>query len=118
MTSEHDFFEPQPAEDGPVAIYFLRHTIHNWSTPRCRDILRQLAASATPDTRVVIVDQIVPNVCRTSGGDAASSISSTSAFEPPLPLLASAGSERAFYMDMVVSYFSERSHILHPTDKS
>jgi hypothetical protein len=107
LTSEHDFFRPQPAEDGPVAVYFLRHTIHNWSTPRCRDILRQLAANATPNTRVVIVDQVVPNVCRTSGVDAASHISGTSAFEPPLPLLASAGSERAFYMDMMVSDFSE-----------
>jgi hypothetical protein len=107
LTSEHDFFDPQPAEDGPVAVYLLRYIIHDWSTPRCRDILRQLAASATPNTRVVIADEVVPNVCRAPGEDTTSNISSTSAFEPPLPLLASAGSEAAFYMDMVVSSFSE-----------
>lgn len=87
-----------------MAVYVLRYIMHDWSTPRCQIILQQLAKAATPSTRVVLLDFIVPYTCNTSAptiGLAASGMCNTT--PPPAPLLPCAGSESMFDVDMAVN---------------
>jgi hypothetical protein len=90
---------PQPAQAASVAVFLLRHITHDWSTPATRNILCALAAGAAPHTRVVIIDHIVPYKSKHA---VALDIPLDSANEPPAPLLASAGYEGVFDMDMTV----------------
>jgi hypothetical protein len=102
----HNFFEPQPVHANPVAVYVLRHITHNWSTPHCQTILRHLTKDATPTTRVLVLDFIVPYVCKTPASTASSA--ALGQYKPtpsPVPLLPSAGSENIFDLDMNVCIF-------------
>lgn len=54
----HSFFEPQPIRD--AAVFFLKAIIHDWSDEKSRIILGHLRDAATPTTRLLIMDRIVP----------------------------------------------------------
>ncbi|KAE9393796.1 S-adenosyl-L-methionine-dependent methyltransferase [Gymnopus androsaceus JB14] len=57
----HDFFQPQPIK---VALAFLlRFIMHDWADPYAKKILKSLRASATPETKLIIVDCIVSYSC-------------------------------------------------------
>lgn len=57
----HDFFESQPViPSGSSFVYLLRFILHDWSDKYCGLLLKQLREAARPDTRLVIVDYIVP----------------------------------------------------------
>lgn len=55
----HNFFEPQPAENTNIAVYLLRMIMHNWPDAECVQILKRVRAACTPNTRIVIVDNIM-----------------------------------------------------------
>ncbi|KAG6915441.1 hypothetical protein DXG01_011471 [Tephrocybe rancida] len=57
----HDFFTPQPVAN--ASVFILKQILHNWADPYCAQILRELRAAATPDTKLVIVDNIVAYAC-------------------------------------------------------
>jgi len=54
----HDFFTPQPVKN--AAVFFLRYILHDWPTEKAKLILKALRLSATPDTRLILLENIVP----------------------------------------------------------
>jgi hypothetical protein len=98
---EQNFFESQPTQN--VGVFILRNITHNWSTDRNREILSQFRQAAQPKTRVVIIDHIVPHAGAFTEMHGAN-IPGARGYEPPVPLLASAGSEIAFAMDILVTH--------------
>ena len=57
---EHDFYTPQPIKG--AAVYFLRMIMHDYSDDYCWKILRQIVPAMSPDSRIVIMDQVSPPV--------------------------------------------------------
>jgi hypothetical protein len=97
---EQSFFDPQPKQD--VSVFILRYVTHNWSTGPNRDILKQLAQVAKPDTRVVIIDHVVPYTSVSLTNEKDETIPGARGYEAPAPLLPSAGREEVFDMDILV----------------
>ncbi|TCD62059.1 hypothetical protein EIP91_007518 [Steccherinum ochraceum] len=61
----HDFFGPQPVKN--AAVFYMRYILHDWSDAHCIEILTQLRASATPDTKLVVIDALLQNNCLSDG---------------------------------------------------
>ncbi|KAG7098349.1 hypothetical protein E1B28_000308 [Marasmius oreades] len=62
----HNFFEPQPLQPshGPPSVFFLSMILHDYGRPLAGKILRHLRdAAVTGETKLVIVDQVVPYAC-------------------------------------------------------
>ncbi|KIY47920.1 S-adenosyl-L-methionine-dependent methyltransferase [Fistulina hepatica ATCC 64428] len=57
----HDITNPQPIHD--AAVFFLRVVIHVFGRTSAIHILSNLRASATPDTKLVLIEQIIPYAC-------------------------------------------------------
>ncbi|KAJ7724579.1 O-methyltransferase [Mycena maculata] len=57
----HNFFTAQPLKN--VAVFLLRWIMHDWTDPSATEILRNLREAATPETRLVTVDIILPYTC-------------------------------------------------------
>ncbi|TFK81372.1 hypothetical protein K466DRAFT_502247 [Polyporus arcularius HHB13444] len=81
----HDFFLPQPAlflpnsiEPAAPSVYILRVVTHDWPDAFVTKILLNLRRAATPDTKLLIADHILPHACYDEDEDAASE-------EDPLP---------------------------------
>ncbi|KAI0390141.1 O-methyltransferase-domain-containing protein [Xylariaceae sp. FL0594] len=55
---EHDFFERQPVRGADV--YLLRMIIHDWADEQAVQILQQLARALKPDSRILIMDMVIP----------------------------------------------------------
>ncbi|KAJ7342673.1 O-methyltransferase [Mycena albidolilacea] len=53
-----DFFAPQPIKNADVVL--PRQIVHDWPDGAVIKILAQLRAAATPTTKLIIVDQIIP----------------------------------------------------------
>lgn len=56
---EHSFFEPQPVKG--AAVYFLRMIMHDYSDEYAIKILRPLVQAMSPDSRIVLMDQLMPS---------------------------------------------------------
>jgi len=54
----HDFFTPQPVKN--AAVFFLRYVLHDWPTVKAKLILKALRLSVTPNTRLILLENIVP----------------------------------------------------------
>ena len=54
----HDFREAQPVKE--ASVFFARNIAHNWPDAYFTGILKQLRDAATPSTRLVISDRIIP----------------------------------------------------------
>ncbi|KIP10249.1 hypothetical protein PHLGIDRAFT_85462 [Phlebiopsis gigantea 11061_1 CR5-6] len=57
----HDFFTPQPVKD--ASVFVVRQVLHDWPDKQCLDILRQLRGAATPNTRLIIIDNLMSYAC-------------------------------------------------------
>ena len=55
---EHDFFTPQPVKDADV--YLLRAIIHDWADEDAVRILKELTKVMKVDSRIVIMDVVLP----------------------------------------------------------
>lgn len=55
---QHDMFDEQPVRGADV--YFLRTIIHDWPDAESITILRRLVAAMKPDSRIVIMDMVLP----------------------------------------------------------
>ncbi|KAH8981148.1 S-adenosyl-L-methionine-dependent methyltransferase [Lactarius akahatsu] len=84
-----DFFQPQ-AIKGPAA-FVLRFIIHDWLDGPNIKILKHLRAAATPATRLVIFDALMPHVCAVPGGPP----------PPPSPLLGNLGAGMGAFLTML-----------------
>ncbi|OCH88905.1 S-adenosyl-L-methionine-dependent methyltransferase [Obba rivulosa] len=63
-----DFFAEQPIKN--ARVFFLRGITHNWPTPHAARILQRLRNAVTPDTQLVLAENIVAYACREHGGSA------------------------------------------------
>ncbi|KAG6915443.1 hypothetical protein DXG01_011473 [Tephrocybe rancida] len=82
----HDFFTPQPVAN--ASVFILKQILHNWADPYSAKILRALRAAAMPETKLVLIDNIVAYACHDP------TIGSTLGFkykEAPAPLLPNYG---------------------------
>ena len=61
---EHDFFKPQPVQDADV--YLLRMIIHDWSDDDAVKILKELVKVMKDNSRIVIMDMVLPTPGATS----------------------------------------------------
>lgn len=97
----HDFHEPQPVTD--AAVFYLRNIAHNWPDAYFIKTLRHLRDAATPSTRLIISDRILPYACPSSSS-LESSIPGAAPRVAPKPLLANFGraSSTTFGLDMGV----------------
>lgn len=82
---EHNFFDIQPRQN--AGAFLLKQITHDWSDAYAVKILRRLADAATPETKLVLVDNIIPYAC--PSGDL--SIPGYREPDPPYPLLANLG---------------------------
>lgn len=57
-TQKHDFFSPQPVQGAEV--YLLRMILHDWKDAEAVKILERLAAAASPNSRILIMDMVLP----------------------------------------------------------
>jgi hypothetical protein len=60
----NDFFLDQPVQDADV--FLVRYILHDWSDKDAREILLRLRESAQPNTKLVVIDTLVPYACRSS----------------------------------------------------
>ncbi|KAL8635590.1 MAG: hypothetical protein Q9228_006931 [Teloschistes exilis] len=68
----HNFFDPQPKPRHPEyrngerrktqRVYLLRHILHDWPTPDCYRILRNLIPSMSQETRIIVAEQVMPSI--------------------------------------------------------
>ena len=55
---EHNFFAAQPVKG--VDVYLLRMVLHDWKDPEAAKILKQLVDATKPDSRILIIDMVLP----------------------------------------------------------
>lgn len=81
----HDFFEPQPNKE--TSVFLLKQIVHDWSDRYAGKILQRLRDAATPNTKLVVIDSIIPYSCAVDD----SSIPGFEYPRAPAPLLANLG---------------------------
>lgn len=112
-TSEHDFFTPQPVRN--AAVFLLRVILHDWPDSFAERILIHLREAATPDTKLLLADFVLPLACADDFGAIGPDGESVLDMEviegaerllAPAPLLANLGKASAtvYWMDMTVSH--------------
>ncbi|KAH0578348.1 hypothetical protein H2248_003962 [Termitomyces sp. 'cryptogamus'] len=85
----HNFFEPQ-SKDREVSVFLLKYILHDWPDKYCVEILSHLRAAAGKNTKLVIVETLIPYACHHPSNDAECAIADN-AQEAPKPLLANYG---------------------------
>jgi hypothetical protein len=103
LISVHDFFKPQPEKN--ASIFFLKHIMHDWSDPYCSKILDQLYEAATPTTRLIVMEVILPYACHDQSADSRTGIPGGTLREALAPLLANWGATNVmvYHADICVS---------------
>lgn len=81
----------------------LRLIMHDWADPYAEIILRHLRNAASPDTKLVVIDSIVPYTCHSAA--ALEVIEGARMPDIPKELLPSLGkaNNHVFQLDMMVS---------------
>lgn len=85
----HDFFTAQPITN--ASVYLLKQIMHDWSDPYASKILTELRKTAKQDTKLVLIDTVIPFACRYSKAEAENAIPGAVPAEAPEPLLANYG---------------------------
>lgn len=90
-----------------AAVFLLRVVLHDWPDDFARRILLHLREAATPDTKLVIADFILPLACPDDIGSSGEleGIEGAESMLSPSPLLPNLGkaSVNVYYMDLTVS---------------
>src|SRR6266478_947890 len=96
----HDFFTPQPVQN--AAVFLLRVITHDWPDESVTRILLQLRHAATPQTKLILADHILPLACEDHSED----VGAIRTLAPPssglLPNLGKANT-LVSWLDMMVS---------------
>ncbi|CAA7262528.1 unnamed protein product [Cyclocybe aegerita] len=118
----HDFFTPQPIKD--AAVFLLRVVLHDWPDDFARRILFHLREAATPDTKLLIADFVLPLACPDIVGptdgkeDCLEGIEGVESILAPSPLLPNLGkaSANVYWMDMTMQVmFNAQERTLRET---
>ncbi|KAG6868849.1 hypothetical protein C0993_008978 [Termitomyces sp. T159_Od127] len=115
-----NFFTPQPT-NREVSVFLLKQILHDWSDEYCVKILTQLRNAARKDTRLLVVESLVPYACHEANvnGDA-SDIPGSIPKEAPAPLLANYGLVNemvyAIDIDMFLFFNAQERTIRHFKD--
>ncbi|KAK7065068.1 O-methyltransferase [Favolaschia claudopus] len=93
----HNFLTPQPIHN--AAVFLLRWIMHDWSDAQAVLILRHLRDAATSDTKLVVVDIILPYTC--NDPEITNRIPGAERPLPPAPLLRNMGaaSNMMYWLD-------------------
>jgi len=91
----NSFFESQPVKG--AAVYFMRSILHDWPDEKCVQILRILREAASPSSRVVVFDMLVPYACKYDGPFA----EAIGVQHAPYPLLPNLGLGAGGFVTMV-----------------
>lgn len=84
-----NYFESQPHNIvNNVTLFYLRFIIHDCDAANSIKILTQLHAAASPTTKLLLVDQLVPYACPVP---ASWKVAGLQPLEAPAPLLANLG---------------------------
>jgi len=115
----HDFFGPQPVRG--ASAYLLKSIIHDWSDPYATQILTRIREAASPDSKLLVIDRILPYACRMDDKDveALDAIGiETEEVPEPLPPNLGAGNPTAYATDlnMLVLVNGQERTIGHFTD--
>lgn len=106
----HDFFAEQPIKNADV--FFMKFILHDWPDEYALNILRKLREAATPETRLFVLDKVIPYTCPPDAvGENAASV--PGAWNPELiaPLTnVIGGSSVSFISGLLVSTLSVRPH--------
>ena len=89
----HDFFAPQP-QNG-ASIFFVKSVMHDWSDKYAMKILKHLRDAATPSTKLLIIEVILPYACHQTE-ESADDITGAVSVKAPNPLLANWGTVNDF----------------------
>jgi hypothetical protein len=58
IVEEGDFFDTLPAA---ADVYLLKAVLHNWDDAHCAAILDTVSAAMRPDSRMVLVERVLPD---------------------------------------------------------
>ncbi|KAF9494774.1 O-methyltransferase [Pleurotus eryngii] len=90
----HDFFTSQVVKN--ASIFICRMVCHDYGKVKATQILSRLREAATSDTKLLLIEQVIPYACLdTNSGAAANMIPGAQQLEPPKPLLANLGKANA-----------------------
>lgn len=100
----HDFFAHQPVRN--AAVFILRVILHDWPDDFARRILLQLREAATPGTKLLIADFVLPLACPDDMGSSGGleDVVGAESILAPVPLLPNLGkaSANVYWMDLTV----------------
>ncbi|KAF8965428.1 hypothetical protein BDZ97DRAFT_781639 [Flammula alnicola] len=100
----HDFFTPQPVRN--AAVFLLRVVLHDWPDDFARKILLHLREAATPDTKLLIAEFVLPLACPddTGSNGGLEDVEGAASILPPAPLLPNLGkaSSNVYLMDLTM----------------
>ncbi|KAF8988604.1 O-methyltransferase, partial [Cyathus striatus] len=85
----HDFFTEQPVKN--ASVFLLKQIMHDWPNSYAAKILRELRKVAQNDTKLLLIDSIIPFTCKFSPTSREHSITGAIPSEAPSPLLANYG---------------------------
>jgi len=89
-----------------AAVFLLRVILHDWPDDYARKVLLHLREAATPRTKLLIGDHILPLACvdDVNGESGLEDIEGAQRVLPPAPLLPNLGkaSANVYWMDLTV----------------
>lgn len=96
-----------------ASVFLLKQILHDWSDSYAITILKQLRVAATPNTKLVAMESIVPYACRDPRTVDKDGIPGAVPHEAPEPLLANFGpiNDMQYNSDFTV----RNIHVLVPT---
>ena len=86
----------------------MKHILHDWSDPYVSKILRELRKAASPNSRLYVMDKVLPYTCPPSDLEEREQLPGMEKIELPEPLTVVSGGDGFQYMlSVLVSHVSK-----------